>query len=69
MKKEIMVCDICDRERRADEYYIQRPTANNPSGMEDICLTCCRIYPTTVATDEYRPLFWKAANREFWNIL
>lgn len=46
-----MICDICGREQRIDECYIQRPTANNPSGVEDVCLDCNRENPVTLATE------------------
>ena len=67
VKKEIIICDKCKREIHKDEKYTQRPKdlhSSRMSDMEDICRDC--VYPTT---DIYKPLFWKAANEKFWNIL
>ncbi|OHB71281.1 MAG: hypothetical protein A2W23_00115 [Planctomycetes bacterium RBG_16_43_13] len=67
MKKEIIICDKCGREIRKGDKYTQRPKdlhSSRISDIEDICRDCA--YPTI---DKYKPLFWKAANEEFWNIL
>lgn len=70
MKKEIIVCDKCGREINKGEQYVQL----HSNKVQDICRDCAYSMignKTYVANtgDKYKPLFWKAANEEFWNIL
>lgn len=78
MKKTITICDKCKREIHKGEQFVERcikhPDSCEVRNMQDICRDC--VYSTignktyTANTgNEYKPVFFKAANRESWNIL
>lgn len=73
MKKEIVICDHCKRQLNQGERYVTRSTSSSTydTRVEDVCMGC--VYPnittTTITAVGIDPLFIKAANEEFWNIL